>query len=82
MAANQREDNLIETIHDLKAVLDECLINIERSTSDSDGHLIDKTENELHELNLKTNKIYTEMMVRSLEAKETKEVIESKKANT
>ncbi len=82
MAVNQREDNLIETIHDLKAALDECLVNIERSSSDSTGYLIDKAEKELHELNLKTNKIYTEMIARSLQGKETKEVIESKKANT
>lgn len=83
MATDRREDILIDTIHDLRSALDECLREIETGdSSDSKEYLIDKAEAELHRITLRTNEIYTEMLSRAIERKETKDLIESKKENT
>ena len=83
MANNHQEDILIDTIHQLRAVLDKCLDEINTADgTDLNETVINKVEKELHNLNLETNKIYIKMIADALESKETKEMIESKKGST
>lgn len=84
MEKNQKEDLIIDALHDLRNAINECLNQIETENPDgnSSSYMIDAVETEFHKLNLKTNEIYTEMLSRAIEERETREVIESKKANT
>jgi hypothetical protein len=81
--SNSKNDVLIDTLHDLRNVLDDCIGNIQNNTgkNSSDKYPIDVVEEEFHNLNLKTNNIYTKMLSKLLEEKETKALIESKKEN-
>ena len=83
MEENKSKDIMIDTVHHLRAALDTCLAKIDAAdNSDPDDPIINQVERELHKLNLETNKIYTEMIARAIESKETKELIESKKEST
>ena len=83
MSEIKSEDILIDTIHHLRTVLDECLKKIgATNNSDPTDPIINQVEREIHKLSLETNNIYMNMLAEALESKETKELIESKKANT
>ena len=81
--SSAQNDVLIDILHDLRNVLDDCIGNIRTNNGEnsSQKYPIDVVEEEFRNLNLKTNNIYTEMIAKLLEEKETKESIESKKAN-
>ena len=82
--SNRKDDLLIDTLHDLREALDTCIDHIDKNDPEdvTETYLIDSVEEEFHELNLKTNKIYTDLLSKLLEGKETKELIESKKVST
>lgn len=84
MKKNQKEDLIIDVLHDLRNAIDECIDQMDsgHSNAKSTDCIIDTVETEFHKLNLKTNEIYSEMISKVLEEKEDKEAVESKKANT
>lgn len=82
---NKKElDNiLIDTIHDLRKPLENCIAGIDEADNSNPAlSIINAAEQEFHKLNLETNKIYSNMIANAIEHKETKEFIDSKKENT
>lgn len=79
MAKKSKEDITLETLYELKDLINEAIEKVEKAEEDNPGSLIDKVEDCLVGLNDKTRTIYTEMMSDHLSAMESSEMIESKK---
>lgn len=83
MIKNELDDIIIDTIHNLRKPLEQCITGIdEADASNPTSPIINAAEQELHKLNLETNKIYSNMIADAIERRETKELIDSKKENT
>ncbi len=82
MAPKSSNDIKIETLYELKALIDETIDNLETATSNPARPLIDAAEECLVSLNEKTRSIYSSMLSEQLGALESAEMIESKKENT
>ena len=81
MAKKSKEDITLETLYELKDLINEAIEKVERAEEDPNS-LIDRVEGCLVDLNDKTRTIYASMISEQLSALETGELIESKKANT
>lgn len=79
MAKKSREDITLETLYELKDLIDEAIEKVEKAEDEEPGTLIDKVEDCLVELNDKTRNIYSTMISEHLSAMESSEMIESKK---
>lgn len=77
-----KEDIVIDTIHELKRAVTETTDNIQNASDKNNGeYLIDQAEEELQKLLYKTREIYADLTKSNLEERETKELIASKKEN-
>lgn len=77
-----KEDIVIDTIHELKKEVSTATNNIQSASIIEDGeYLIDQAEEELQKLLKNTQQIYTDLIKSNLEERETKELLASKKAN-
>ena len=82
MAKKSKEDITLETLYELKDLINEAIEKVERAEEGDPNSLIDRVEDCLVDLNDKTRTIYASMISEQLSALETGELIESKKANT
>lgn len=80
MAKKSREDITLETLYELKDLIDEAIEKVEKAEDEDPRTLIDKVEDCLVGLNDKTRNIYSSMISEHLSAMESSEMIESKKA--
>ena len=80
MAKKSREDITLETLYELKDLIDEAIEKVEKAEDEDPRTLIDKVEDCLVGLNDKTRNIYSLMISEHLSAMESSEMIESKKA--
>ena len=79
MAKKSREDITLETLYELKDLIDEAIEKVEKAEDEDPRTLIDKVEDCLVGLNDKTRNIYSSMISEHLSAMESSEMIESKK---
>lgn len=82
MAKKSKEDITIETLYELKDLINEAIEAVEKVDGGDPESLIDRVENCLVSLNDKTRDIYSSMMSEHLSALDSGELIESKKPNT
>lgn len=82
MAKKSREDITLETLYELKDLIDEAIEKVEKAEDEDPRTLIDKVEDCLVGLNDKTRNIYSSMISEHLSAMESSEMIESKKARS
>ena len=82
MARKSREDITLETLYELKELIDGAIEKVEKAENEDPRTLIDKVEDCLVDLNDKTRNIYSSMMSEHLSAMESSEMIESKKARS
>ena len=82
MGKKSKEDITLETLYELKDIIDEAIEKVEKAEEDDPRTLIDKVEDCLVGLNDKTRNIYSSMISEHLAAMESSEMIESKKANS
>lgn len=82
MAKKSREDITLETLYELKDLIDEAIEKVEKAEDEEPRTLIDKVEDCLVGLNDKTRNIYSSMISEHLSAMESSEMIESKKARS
>ena len=82
MAKKSREDITLETLYELKDLIDEALEKVENAEDKDHGALIDKVEDCLVRLNDRTRNIYSTMMSEHLSTMESSEMIESNKASS
>ena len=82
MAKKSREDITLETLYELKDLIDEAIEKVEKAEDEDPRTLIDKVEDCLVGLNDKTRNIYSSMVSEHLSAMESSEMIESKKARS
>ena len=79
MTKKSREDITLETLYELKDLIDEAIEKVEKAEDGDPRSLIDKVEDCLVGLNDKTRNIYSSMISDHLSAMESSEMIESKK---
>ena len=82
MARKSREDITLETLYELKELIDGAIEKVEKAENEDPRTLIDKVEDCLVDLNDKTRNIYSSMISDHLSAMESSEMIESKKARS
>ena len=82
MAKKSKEDITLETLHELKYIINEAIEKVEKAKEKGTKSLIYEVEDCLAELNDKTRNIDSAMISEHLSAMETTEMIESKKGNT
>ena len=82
MAKKSREDITLETLYELKDLIDEAIEKVEKAEDEDPRTLVDKVEDCLVGLNDKTRNIYSSMISEHLSAMESSEMIESKKARS
>lgn len=82
MAKKSREDITLETLYELKDLIEEAIEKVEKAEDEDPRTLIDKVEDCLVGLNDKTRNIYSSMISEHLSAMESSEMIESKKARS
>jgi hypothetical protein len=82
MARKSREDITLETLYELKELIDGAIEKVEKAENEDPRTLIDKVEDCLVDLNDKTRNIYSSMISEHLSAMESSEMIESKKARS
>ena len=82
MAKKSKDDITLETLYELKDLINEAIEKVEKAEEDDPRTLIDKVEDCLVGLNNKTRNIYSSMISEHLSAIESSEMIESKKAST
>ena len=82
MAKKSREDITLETLYELKDLIDEAIEKVEKAEDEDPRTLIDKVEDCLVGLNDRTRNIYSSMISEHLSAMESSEMIESKKARS
>lgn len=82
MAKKSKDDITLETLYELKDIINEAIEKVEKAEQSDPRSLIDRVEDCLVELNGKTHNIYSAMLSEHLSTMETNEMIESKKANT
>ena len=82
MAKKSKDDITLETLYELKDIINEAIEKVEKAEQGDPRSLIDRVEDCLVELNGKTQNIYSSMLSEHLSTMETNEMIESKKANT
>ena len=82
MAKKSREDITLETLYELKDLIDEAIEKVEKAEDEDPRTLIEKVEDCLVGLNDKTRNIYSSMISEHLSAMESSEMIESKKARS
>ncbi|MBQ6399208.1 MAG: hypothetical protein IJI21_03725 [Clostridia bacterium] len=82
MAKKSREDITLETLYELKDLIDEAIEKVENAEDEDPRTLIDKVEDCLVGLNDRTRNIYSSMISEHLSAMESSEMIESKKARS
>ena len=82
MARKSREDITLETLYELKELIDGAIEKVEKAENENPRTLIDKVEDCLVDLNDKTRNIYSSMISDHLSAMESSEMIESKKARS
>ena len=82
MARTSREDITLETLYELKELIDGAIEKVEKAENEDPRTLIDKVEDCLVDLNDKTRNIYSSMISEHLSAMESSEMIESKKARS
>ncbi len=82
MARKSREDITLETLYELKELIDGAIEKVEKAENEDARTLIDKVEDCLVDLNDKTRNIYSSMISEHLSEMESSEMIESKKARS
>ena len=82
MPKKSREDITLETLYELKDLINEAIEKVEKAEDEDPRTLIDKVEDCLVGLNDKTRNIYSTMISEHLSAIESSEMIESKKARS
>ena len=82
MTKKTKDDITLETLYELKDLIDEAIDKVEKAEEGDPRSLIDRVEDCLVGLNDKTRNIYANMLSEHLSTIETNEMIESKKANT
>lgn len=82
MAKKTKDDITLETLYELKDIINETIAKVEKAEQGDPKALIDRVEDCLVELNSKTQNIYSNMLSEHLSTMETNEMIELKKANT
>ena len=82
MAKKSRDDITLETLYELKDLIDSTIEKVEKAEEDDPRALIDRAEDCLLDLNDKTRNIYASMISDRLSEIESSELINSKKANT
>ena len=82
MAKKTKDDITLETLYELKDLINDAIGKVEKAEEDDPRTLLDRVEDCLVELNGKTQSIYANMLSEHLVTMETNEMIESKKANT
>ena len=82
MAKKSREDITLETLYELKDLINNAIKKVEKAEEDDPRSLIDRVEDCLVGLNDKTRNIYSTMLSDHLSAMESNEMIESKKGNS
>ena len=82
MAKKSREDITLETLYELKDLINNAIKKVEKAEEDDPRLLIDRVEDCLVELNDSTRNIYSSMLSEHLSAIESNEMIESKKGNS
>ena len=82
MTKKSKEDITLETLYELKSLIEDTIDKVEKAEDEDSRSLIDKVEDCLVELNDKTRNIYSSMLSEHLSAMESNEMIESKKAHS
>lgn len=82
MTKKTKDDITLETLYELKDIINEAIDKVEKAEEGDPRSLIDRVEDCLVGLNDKTRNIYANMLSEHLSTIETNEMIESKKANT
>lgn len=82
MPNKSNKDISLETLYELETLVQDAIKSIETSENAVDQNFIDKVEDTLVDLNLKTQKIYRDMISEKLSSADTKELTNSKKGNT
>lgn len=82
MAKKSREDITLETLYELKDLINDAIEKVEKAEEDDPRSLIDRVEDCLVGLNDKTRNIYSSMLSDHLSAMESNDMIESKKENS
>lgn len=82
MVRKNKDDITLETLYELKDIIEEAIEKVESAEEDDPRMLIDKVEDCLVEMNDKTRNIYTSMISDHLSAMESSEMIDSKKASS
>ena len=82
MTKKSREDITLETLYELKDLIEDAIDEVEKAESKGTESMIDKIEDCLVDLNSKTRNIYSAMISDHLSTMESNEMIESKKAST
>ena len=82
MASKSKDDITLETLYELKNIIEEAIDQVEKAEQDDPRALIDRVEDCLVGLNDKTRNIYSSMISEHLSTLETSDLIESKKVNT
>ena len=82
MAKKSKEDITLETLYELKDLINETIEKVEKAEEDDPRSLIDRVEDCLVGLNDRTRNIYSSMLSDHLSAMESNEMIESKKGNS
>ncbi len=82
MVRKHKEDITLETLYELRSVIEDAIEKVESAEEGDRRSLIDKVEDCLVELNDKTRNIYTSMISDHLSAMESSEMIDSKKASS
>ena len=82
MKKKSRDDIALETLYELKDLINEAIEKVEKAEEGDPRTLIDKVEDCLVDLNDKTRNIYSSMISEHLSAMESSEMIESKKENS
>ena len=82
MARKTKDDITLETLYELKDLIEDTIDKVEKAEQDDTRSLIDRVEDCLVNLNDKTRNIYASMISDHLSTMETSEMIESKKENT
>ena len=75
MAKKSREDITLETLYELKDLIDEAIEKVEKAEDEDPRTLIDKVEDCLVGLNDKTRNIYSSMISEHLSAMDSSEMI-------
>ena len=82
MVRKNKDDITLETLYELKDIIEEAIDKVESAEEGDPRSLIDKVEDCLVEMNDKTRNIYTSMISDHLSAMESSEMIDSKKASS